>query len=186
MSQIQNVFSTGKDDCAPALFGDSFGAVNALISALAFAGMIVTFILQRYELEMQRKELKAQRLEFSSQNKTLKLQRFENTFFNMMELQQSIVNDLYVMDSYKDNVIEDNPIDYGRYTKEVVVSNEYRGRNMFSMHSMYANIILEKISLKALMLMAYVAFFKKKVKTHLMITIQLLFLIITSDIFIQF
>lgn len=102
-----------------------------LFSALAFAGMIVTFILQRYELEMQRKELKAQRLEFSSQNKTLKLQRFENTFFNMMELQQSIVNDLYVMDSYKDNVIEDNPIDYGRYTKEVVVSNEYRGRNMF-------------------------------------------------------
>lgn len=90
-----NYFPVGKDNCAPALFGDSFGAVNALISA--FAGMIVTFVLQRYELGMQRQELEAQR-EFSTQNETLRLQRFENTFFNMMELQQSIVNDLYAKD----------------------------------------------------------------------------------------
>ncbi len=92
-----NYFPVGKDNCAPALFGDSFGAVNALISAFAFAGMIVTFVLQRYELGMQRQELEAQR-EFSTQNETLRLQRFENTFFNMMELQQSIVNDLYAKD----------------------------------------------------------------------------------------
>ena len=131
LSQNISLFPTGDDDCAPALFGDSFGAVNALISAFAFAGMIVTFVLQRYELSMQRKELEAQRMEFSSQNETLRLQRFENTFFNMMELQQSIVDDSYAMDSNKEFVTEDSPNDLGRISKEVIVPNEYRGRNLF-------------------------------------------------------
>lgn len=74
-----------------AIFGDSFGAVNALISAFAFGAMIVTFYFQRYELKLQRKELEAQRMEFEQQNQTLGLQRFENTFFNMLQLQQEIV-----------------------------------------------------------------------------------------------
>lgn len=81
-------------------FGDSFGAVNALISALAFAGVIVTFWLQRKELDLQYDELKSQRMEFEQQNKTMKLQRFENTFFNMMQLQQQIVNDLHLQVTY--------------------------------------------------------------------------------------
>lgn len=89
-----NYFEVGDNDNAPALFGDSFGAVNALISAIAFAGMIVTFRLQKYELSLQREELSAQRKEFNQQNATLKLQRFENTFFNMLELQQQIVDGL--------------------------------------------------------------------------------------------
>ncbi len=131
LSRQSRIFPIEDGYCAPALFGDSFGAVNALISAFAFAGMIVTFVLQRYELSMQRKELEAQRMEFSSQNETLRLQRFEHTFFNMMELQQSIVNDLYVADSYKDNVTEDNPNNYGRISKEIMVRNEYKGRNIF-------------------------------------------------------
>ena len=83
-----------------AIFGDSFGAVNALISAFAFGGMIVTFFFQRYELKLQRKELEAQRFEFEQQNQTLGLQRFENTFFNMLQLQQEIVAGL----KYKDNI----------------------------------------------------------------------------------
>lgn len=87
-------FKVSGENSPEASFGDSFGAVNALISAFAFAGMIVAFILQRYELRLQRRELKAQRDEFSQQNNTLRLQRFENTFFNMLELQQKIVNDL--------------------------------------------------------------------------------------------
>lgn len=81
----------GENDSNKALFGDSFGAVNALISAFAFGGMIVTFFFQRYELKLQRKELQDQRKEFERQNQTLGLQRFENTFFNMLQLQQEIV-----------------------------------------------------------------------------------------------
>lgn len=38
-------------------YGDSFGAVNALFSGLAFVGVIVAILLQRQELQLQREEL---------------------------------------------------------------------------------------------------------------------------------
>jgi len=41
----------------PRTFGDMFGAVNTLFSGLAFAGLIYAILLQRSELELQRKEL---------------------------------------------------------------------------------------------------------------------------------
>ena len=82
----------------PGVFGDSSGAINALFSALAFAGVIFAIILQKKELQLQREELKqtreeleGQKHEFEQQNVTLKRQRFENTFFNMLDLQQKIV-----------------------------------------------------------------------------------------------
>lgn len=82
-------------------FGDMFGAVNALFSGLAFAGLIVTLIYQKEELKLQREELRetrnelnAQKLEFQEQNKKMKRQRFENTFFNMLSLQQEIIANL--------------------------------------------------------------------------------------------
>ena len=82
-------------------FGDKFGAINALFSGLAFAGLIVTLLYQKEELKLQREELaqtreelKGQREEFEEQNKTMKRQRFENTFFNMLSLQQEIVANL--------------------------------------------------------------------------------------------
>lgn len=85
----------------PGVFGDSSGAINALFSALAFAGVIFAIILQKKELQLQREELKqtreeleGQKHEFEQQNETLKRQRFENTFFNMLSLQQEIVNNL--------------------------------------------------------------------------------------------
>lgn len=83
-------------------FGDSFGALNALFSGLAFAGLIVTLIMQKDELSMQREELdeakqelRQQSIEFKKQNKTLNLQRFENTFFNMLDLQETITRNLH-------------------------------------------------------------------------------------------
>ncbi len=72
-------------------FGDMFGTVGALFSGLAFAGVIVTMLQQKEELELQRKELaqtnlalELQRKEMEAQNKTIMLQRFENTFFNLL------------------------------------------------------------------------------------------------------
>ncbi len=44
-------------------FGDLFGAVNALFSGMAFAGVIVTILLQREELRLQRLELRQTREE---------------------------------------------------------------------------------------------------------------------------
>lgn len=101
-------FIVGGNDNASALFGDSAGAVNAFISALAFVGVIIAIFMQRNELKLQRddlalqreemqkntEELGLQREQFEVQNKTIKLQRFENTFFNMLSLQQEIVNNI--------------------------------------------------------------------------------------------
>lgn len=94
-------------DSSKALFGDSFGAVNALISAFAFAGMLVAFFLQRYELRLQRKELQLTRDEmneqtaqFKKQNDTLLKERFESTFFHMLELHQQNVNEISVEDDH--------------------------------------------------------------------------------------
>ncbi|MBE0599481.1 MAG: hypothetical protein IH614_19755 [Desulfuromonadales bacterium] len=44
-------------------FGDMFGAVNALFSGLAFAGVVLAIVLQRQELSLQREELKMTREE---------------------------------------------------------------------------------------------------------------------------
>lgn len=121
----EHCFAVSDGDSA-ALYGDSFGAINALISALAFAGVIVTFYLQRKELDLQRQELKAQREEFTQQNKTLKLQRFENTFFHMMELQQQIVNDLYIQLNEREQVTQG-----GQHSNEVIVDTSVKGRQVF-------------------------------------------------------
>jgi hypothetical protein len=72
-------------------YGDMFGAINALFTGLAFAGLIITIILQSQELKLQRKELGQTRAEFKQQNNTLILQRFENTFFNLISLHHQIV-----------------------------------------------------------------------------------------------
>lgn len=84
-------------------FGDKFGAVNALFSGLAFAGLIYTIILQKDELSLQREELKQTReemkqqtMQFEEQNKIIQIQRFENTFFNMMQFLQEITQELTI------------------------------------------------------------------------------------------
>ncbi len=46
------------------VFGDRFGALTSLFSGLAFAGMIVTILLQRDELELQRGEISQNRVQF--------------------------------------------------------------------------------------------------------------------------
>src|SRR5688572_17432336 len=52
-------------------FGDMFGAINSLFSALAFAGVIYTLILQTKEIQEQRKE----------QNKNEELRNRQMEFF---------------------------------------------------------------------------------------------------------
>ena len=95
-------------------FGDMFGAVGALFSGLAFAGVIVTMLQQSETLKLQRKDLRNQtesielqrqeiantNKELQEQNKTIRLQRFENTFFNMLEMQQEILKSITVFRDY--------------------------------------------------------------------------------------
>lgn len=86
-------------------FGDMFGAVNALFSGLAFAGMIITLILQRKEFALQREELsnsikalEGQKQELQQQKEVMKMQQkvanvqcFENGFFHLISQHYEIV-----------------------------------------------------------------------------------------------
>ena len=84
------------------VFGDSFGLLTSLFSGLAFAGLIITIVMQKEELALQREdlsltrtELKGQKEEFAIQNETLKNQRFENTFFHLLSLHNQNVDSLH-------------------------------------------------------------------------------------------
>ncbi|TVT83440.1 hypothetical protein [Acinetobacter colistiniresistens] len=49
-------------------FGDTYGALNTLFSGLAFATLIITLILQRKELQLQRKAVQDQQIEIQKSN----------------------------------------------------------------------------------------------------------------------
>ena len=96
-------------------FGDLFGAVNALFSGLAFAGLIITIWLQRRDLQYQREaleqtrqEMQHQTKEFDRHNQTLKRQQFDNTFFELLRMLQSIVKDLTLNVEYSSSIESTN------------------------------------------------------------------------------
>ncbi|SEM64208.1 Putative phage abortive infection protein [Chryseobacterium taichungense] len=91
--------ATGLGEEGQGTFGDMFGASNALFTGLSFTGVIIAILLQRQELKLQREELELTRgemadtrKEFVTQNENLRIQRFENTFFEMISLFNTIVN----------------------------------------------------------------------------------------------
>lgn len=113
------------------LFGDSWGGVNTLISALAFAGVIATLYLQNSDLRLQRKEMKEQRKEFATENKTLKYQRFENLFYNMLNLHQKIIEGLkYSYVAKYESTIPSLPGGFQK-NEEREVHQEVIGRDVF-------------------------------------------------------
>lgn len=86
-------YATALDKDHQGLFGDMFGASNALFTGLSFTGVIIAILLprqelklQRNELELTREEMKLTRNEFETQNETLTKQQFENTFFQMISM----------------------------------------------------------------------------------------------------
>lgn len=113
-------------------FGDKFGAVNSLFAALAFAGIIITILLQRKELQLQREELQLQRSEqvatrevFEAQNEMLSQEKFENTFFQMLSLFHSIVNAMDIRENDKKDVIKSGrdcfSFFYSKFEKELKI-----------------------------------------------------------------
>ncbi len=85
-------------------FGDMFGAINALFSGIALAGIIFAIYLQSQELAAQREELRLTREEMklsrdelrgqkevmSSQIELNKIQQWENMLFKLFELFRNI------------------------------------------------------------------------------------------------
>ncbi|WFC42280.1 putative phage abortive infection protein [Pseudoxanthomonas sp. SE1] len=69
-------------------FGDSFGIVTSLFSGLAFAGVILTLILQRQELTESRE--------------IFRTQRFEGSFYRLLELYRRNLEDIRIVESTTD------------------------------------------------------------------------------------
>ncbi|TCF54964.1 hypothetical protein MCC10113_2098 [Bifidobacterium longum subsp. longum] len=63
-------------------FGDSFGVITALFSGLAFAGIILTIMLQRQELTESRE--------------IFRIQRFEGSFYRLLELYRKNLSEIRI------------------------------------------------------------------------------------------
>jgi hypothetical protein len=63
-------------------FGDIFNALGSLFTALAFAGLIVTIIIQRQDI--------------NDQNKINNIQIFENNFFKLLEQHHRIIDSFVI------------------------------------------------------------------------------------------
>jgi hypothetical protein len=94
------------------VFGDMFGAVNALFSGGALLGVILTIFMQireleyqREELELTRNEIKGQKVEMEQQTVTFQFQRFESNFFNLLRTFNDILSSTYLRKSNTDNPI---------------------------------------------------------------------------------
>jgi hypothetical protein len=90
-----------------AQFGDTFGALNALFTALAFAAFWWTGWMQQQELRLQRQELKNQQEELASTREVFKRQTFETAFFNQLELFRTVSSSIKIGDLTGANAIED-------------------------------------------------------------------------------
>lgn len=69
-------------------FGDIFGAVNALFSGLAFAGLFWSLRLQQEQLQLQRTELSLQREELKLQRDEMAASRAE--LVNQVRAQEAL------------------------------------------------------------------------------------------------
>lgn len=80
-------YANSLDGTEKGVFGDMFGASNALFTGLSFTGLIITILLQSRELKDTRNEVR-------KQGDMLAIQRFENTFFTLISCHHQIVADL--------------------------------------------------------------------------------------------
>lgn len=150
---------------ARGLFGDSWGGVNAIISAFAFAGVIVTLFLQNRDLNLQRKEMIRQREEFEKENETLKYQRFENLFYNMLNLQQEIVAGLRFDYQDEERILVPSGIDNTPPIRDMrLVNKNVTGREVFRYSFDKAEIALDEMDQngRRIVLKGYREFLYKK------------------------
>lgn len=70
-------------------FGDTFGALNALFSGLAFSGVIVTILIQKSELKLQRTEMQETRKEFL-------INRTTNLVYNQLDRFEKCLSELTI------------------------------------------------------------------------------------------
>ncbi len=80
--------------------GDYLGGTTVgLLSLASLLFVAAAMMMQQKELELQRKEVAATRKEYEITNRTMKKQSFDSTFFNMINLHQSILNQVSIRES---------------------------------------------------------------------------------------
>lgn len=120
------------------VFGDSFGILTSLFSALAFIGVLLTYFSQKEESRDQKKELLENRIE-------LKKQRFENSFFQMLKIHNEIINSM--------------AIDYGGSKKEGrVVLNDLKLR----LHGLFENFEMTRLEPEPAIIRSFNVFYDEQ------------------------
>lgn len=95
-----------KDWTKSGTFGDTFGALNALFSGIAIAGLITTILIQKNELKHQREELALQRNKMKETRKEFLLNRSTNLIYKQLERFEKSINELTIKfesNTYKGN-----------------------------------------------------------------------------------
>jgi hypothetical protein len=100
-------------------FGDMFGAINSLFSALAFGGVIYTIYLQKTELGLQRLELIETRKELSrsaeAQEKSEKALNKQLTSMTLTAKLNALNSLVTIFSDRAEEVKTKSSIDYGNY-----------------------------------------------------------------------
>lgn len=73
-------------------FGDLFGAINALFSGVAFAGLLVTIRQQKREHELNRREYRDDRLTQKEQAHQMALANFTQLLPTLINHEQAVIN----------------------------------------------------------------------------------------------
>lgn len=123
--------------------GDMFGTLNALFSGLAFVGVIYAILLQRAELQLQRKdneytrdelaltrkEVKGQTDELLRSNQFRAHQNFENTFFQMLNVLQAIVGGMDLLESGSHKTISRGRDCFKTFVNQLNTQRQYHKKN---------------------------------------------------------
>ncbi len=78
-------------------FGDTFGALNAVFSGMAIAGIVVSILMQRKELDNQRIELALQRTEMQETRKEFLINRITNIIYSQLERYEKALEQFVIM-----------------------------------------------------------------------------------------
>jgi hypothetical protein len=92
------------------LFGDMFGAFNALVSGIAMLGVVAAILLQRDQNRMQAKELKAQLKELEETRDELKKQRTALEQQNVHAKKQAEAAETQLRRWNQDYIVRNKPV----------------------------------------------------------------------------
>jgi hypothetical protein len=121
-----SVFSIGNAGA----FGDSFGILTSLFSALAFTGMIITILLQKDELSLQREELSETRKEIRAQKEILRLQNFNSAFYRLLDYYKQNLDNISITD--KESKDKKNGISALRFLLSQFTKSQQEYRKYYS------------------------------------------------------